>query len=341
MRRIDDNARAAFGEVAGKEAVVAIGVFDGVHLGHQALLRQAAEIGRRHGLPLVAVTFHPHPRTLTSETNGYDHLLTPPAEKAALIEECGADHLVTLRFTRELASTSPREFVASYLVREVQSRYVVCGFNFTFGYRGAGTPRDLEEWGAELGFVTHVMPPYLAGGEIVSSTRVRSCLTDGDVTQASECLGRPYCLWGRVSSGDGRGRRIGVPTSNLAVPEDKLMPAPGVYAGWARFLRGGGGLGGKDASESPCVVNVGTRPTFDGSDLRVEVHLPGFAGELYGRPMQVFLFHRLRDERKFPDVSALKAQIDRDISETLALFANGPSFTLPGAYGRMLASELP
>ena len=340
MKRINGSGEIAGSEIAGKDTVVALGVFDGVHLGHQTLLREAAKISAQDGLPLVAVTFHPHPRSLTGQTNGYDRLLTPPEEKAALIEDCGATHLVTLPFTKELASTPARNFAVRYLHDTIRAKHVVCGFNFTFGYRGAGTPQDLAEWGRELGFATHIVPPYVAGGEVVSSTRVRAFLEDGDTVAAAQCLGRPHCVWGRVSPGDGRGRRIGTPTSNLAVPEDKLLPADGVYAAWARFVAGGSGQPLR-AEESPCVVNIGTRPTFGGSGLRVEVHIPGFSGDLYGRPMQVFFLRRLRDERRFPDASALKAQIEEDIAETLRTYAEGPSFTVPGAYGRMLASELP
>ncbi len=332
--------------------VVALGVFDGVHLGHRELLKEAVRLRNSSGLPLVAITFDPHPRTLTGKPNGYARLLTPLPEKAALIEDAGADYLLVLPFTRELASTPPRQFVEAHLVERCGARHVVCGFNFTFGHKGAGTPEDLGRWGPELGFNVSVVPPFSLDGSTVSSTRVRTALDSGTVPEATTCLGRPYCLYGVVDHGDGRGRRIGIPTSNLATPEDKYLPVSGVYAGIARVNvdsgEGGVDRGSRAAScgagaptSFPAVVNIGTRPTFGGSGVRVEVHIPGFSGELYGKPMQVFLTGYLRQEQKFEDAGALKRQVELDVERAAAASRKAPSFTVPGAYDRMLASELP
>jgi riboflavin kinase/FMN adenylyltransferase len=237
-----------------------------------------------------------------------------------------------------MASTPAREFAAKCVAGEFRARHVVCGFNFTFGYRGAGTPQDLRDWGKGLGFSVHIVPRFVAGGDAVSSTRVRTALEAGDVALATLCLGRPYGVAGSVAAGDGRGRRIGIPTSNLAVPGDKVLPGNAVYSAVARVASRGSAPA---AQVSPAVVNVGTRPTFDGSGVRVEAHIPGFEGELYGRHMQVFFLERLRDERRFRDAGALKAQVEADIKRALAASGKAPSFTLPGAYDRMLALEIP
>lgn len=339
MKTIDGKS-----EIGSRETIVALGVFDGVHLGHQALFREAARVRAETGLPLLALTFHPHPRTMTGHPDGYGRLLTPSAEKAALIEDCGADYLVTLPFTREMASTPARDFAAKYLARELGARHVVCGFSFTFGHRGAGKPQDLVEWGKELDFGVRVVPPFVAGDDAVSSTRIRAALDGGDVAEAALCLGRPYCVSGKVATGDGRGHRIGIPTSNLSVSEDKVLPGNGVYAAQVRVVVSGGkssSTPGVAIRQFSAVVNVGTRPTFDGSGVRVEAHIPGFAGRLYGRGIQVFFVERLRDERRFPDAAALKTQVEQDIERVLAASRKARSFTLPRAYDRMLALELP
>ncbi|MGE5579182.1 MAG: bifunctional riboflavin kinase/FAD synthetase [Bacillota bacterium] len=318
--------------------VVALGVFDGVHLGHQELFKEAARQRSSSGLPLVAMTFAPHPRTLTGNPNGYDKLLTPLLEKSALLEDAGADYLLVIPFTRELASTPPKQFAEVYLAGQCRAKHVVCGFNFTFGHKGAGTPEDLVQWGREMGFAVSVVPPFSMDDSTVSSTRVRTALDLGRVPDATMCLGRPYCLCGVVDRGDGRGKRIGIPTSNLSVPEDKFLPATGVYAGIARVKA-------DSVTEAPtaflAVVNIGTRPTFGGCGVRVEVHIPGFSGELYGRPMQVFLTEYLREEQRFEDAASLRKQVRLDIERAAAASGKVPSFTLPGAYDRMLASELP
>lgn len=335
-----------------KGTIAALGVFDGVHLGHLALFSEAASCRARSGLPLVAMTFHPHPRTLTGEPNGYTRLLTPPEEKAALIEDAGAGYLLTVPFTREFASTPPYEFARRFLRDQLHARHVICGFNFTFGFRGAGTPQDLVDWDADLGFSVSVVPAFAAGQSAVSSSMVRAALVDGDVSEAAQCLGRPYCVSGTVVAGEGRGHKIGIPTSNVDVPADKLLPGNGVYAALARVMvsldeaaameAGHGSQGSYGIRSSLAVANVGTRPTFDGQGVRLEVHMPGFEGQLYRRVMQVFFLARLRREVKFPSAAALLAQVEEDVRAAReAAQHKGSSFTMPGAYDRMLASSLP
>ncbi len=217
-----------------EQVVAALGVFDGVHTGHQALLKEALQSGKSLGTPVCVVTFHPHPKNLLMKARSPVSLLTPRDEKRELLSDLGLDLYWEMPFTRQLAQTPPLDFVRKYLLEALRVSHVVCGFNFTFGDRGRGTPADLVNWGNEYGFKVSVIPPHLSGGEVVSSTRIRAYLESGRVEQAWECLGRPYCVYGTVEHGDGRGRGIGIPTSNILVPEDKMIPGNGVYAALVR-----------------------------------------------------------------------------------------------------------
>lgn len=323
-------------EIEGIEAIVALGMFDGVHSGHQALFREALGIRDQTGLPVLALTFHPHPRTVIGGPNGYHTLLTPKEEKIMLLEELGIDLYWSIPFTRELAYMGPEDFARRYLTQHLSAKYVVCGFDFTFGRKGSGKPEHLEAWQDDLGFRVRVVEPYVVDGQAVSSTRIRKDLAQGKVEDARALLGRPYCLSGKVSHGHGCGRKIGFPTSNIEVPCEKLLPAGGVYAAAVRVML--------LEEARPAVVNIGTRPTFGGTKIQVEIHIPGFSGDLYGRNMHAFLTHRLRDERKFPDVATLQAQISKDLCSARDKWHEAAwphSFTLIRAYDRMLAQELP
>jgi riboflavin kinase/FMN adenylyltransferase len=291
-----------------QKVIVAIGFFDGVHRGHRELFNTALEIKGKTNLPVVAVTFDPHPKSLIQPSDGYNTLLTPVHEKKALFEAMGVDYLWAIPFTTGLLRLSPEEFIKHYLCSLIRSQHIVCGFNFTFGYRGQGTPQYLEQVGMDMGFSVSVVPPFTLGGEVVSSTRIRQLLADGNMEEAAELLGRPYCVHGDIVAGDGIGRQIGTPTANVGFPEDKLLPRSGVYAVLARCM--GGRL-------RPAVANVGVRPTFSGSRTRVEVHIPGFSGQLYGKSMQVFFMKYIREERKFKSRELLKSQIEADIEAAL------------------------
>jgi len=292
-----------------KGVVVAIGNFDGVHLGHCAVIeeagRRAAEIGAAHAV----LTFEPHPRSVFRPDLA-PFRLTPFATKARLIEGLGVESLFALRFDLEFAKKTPEDFARDVLAEGLGARHVLAGYNFVFGHGRAGTPVRLIELGKAHGFgVTIVAPVTRADGEIISATAVREHLLRGNPGAAAALLGRPWEIEGQVEEGDKRGRSIGFPTANIALGEH-LRPAAGVYAVEVA------GLG-------PAVANLGWRPTVGGGDLRFEVHLLDFSGDLYGRTLRVTLVEYLRSERKFEGLDALKTQIAEDVRRARAILAGG------------------
>jgi riboflavin kinase/FMN adenylyltransferase len=283
-------------------SVVALGGFDGIHLGHQAILAKALARAAATGLRSTVCTFEPHPRQILQPDRA-PAPLTTLGERLELIAATGIDATVVLPFTAALAAVEPESFVADVVLRRLGAREVVVGFNHTFGRRARGNAALLERLGGELGFAVHVVPPLEVDGATVSSSRIRALLQAGDVTVAARLLGRPYWLAGKIVAGAGRGRHLGIPTANLEPERPVLVPA-GVYACRATI----------EGEVHPAVVNVGVRPTFGSGPLAVEAHLiDGFGGDLYGRSMRLGFVARLRDERRFPDVDALRRQIALDI----------------------------
>ncbi len=292
-------------------AWLTIGSFDGVHRGHQRIIRELVAGAHAEGAPAVVLTFYPHPaEVLRGIREGY--YLTTPEEKAALLEPLGVDVLITHPFDEQVARTPARAFLAR-LQAHLRPRQLWVGFNFALGHRREGDVAALERWSAEFGYQLRVFPPVVIDGLVVSSTAIRVALMDGDVRMAAHWLGRPYALSGRVVAGDGRGRRIGVPTANLAVSPRRMLPAAGVYV--CRATVGGRTWG--------AVTNVGVRPTFETQPVapRVETHLLDFEGDLYGREVRLAFLERLRGERRFPSVEALLAQIRADVEQARALLA--------------------
>jgi riboflavin kinase / FMN adenylyltransferase len=285
--------------------VVALGNFDGVHLGHQAVLRRAVEEGRRRSMKVVAATFHPHPRSVVG-VGEPPRLLTPLALRSDVLLRYGADDVVVIPFDLELSRKSPEQFVRDVLVGEVGASVVVVGENFRFGHRAAGDFRDLERLMREVGGTGIAVGVRGAGmeGEI-SSTRIRTLISEGEVAEAAGLLGRPYVLRGEVVLGDQRGRSIGFPTANVLPDPSAVIPARGVYAG---FVHVG------DQRYAAC-TNVGVAPTFDRAESRVEAHLMDFDGDLYGRVVDVSFAKRIREERRFSGIDELTAQIRRDVAE--------------------------
>jgi riboflavin kinase/FMN adenylyltransferase len=305
-------------------AVLALGNFDGVHLGHQAVIGAAGDIARTLGAPHGVLTFEPHPRHVFRPADP-PFRLTPFRVKATQIEALGVDVMVTLHFDAEFARRSAEDFVQTVLRDGLGVRHILVGDDFVFGHGRKGTVALLTDMAVSCGFAVTTVPPVAlpgtsagagAGGigEVVSSTRVREHLAAGRPTAAAALLGRPWEIDGRVEAGDQRGRTIGFPTANLALGE-YLRPAGGVYA-----VRAGIEEAGR-TSWHDAVANLGTRPTVGGTDLRLEVHLFDFAGDLYGRHLRVALVEHLRPEMKFPGLDALKAQIAADSARAREILA--------------------
>ena len=283
---------------SGPSAVV-IGNFDGVHRGHQAVLKQARALADAEKLRCVVLTFDPHPSEVLGR--GAPPRLTSLPRRIELLNEYGADHVAVEPFTKELAAWTPEQFVDDLLASKLEARAVVVGRNFRFGNKRAGDFDTLERLGKKLSF--EPVAAEVAGDAEgpFSSTRIRDAITAGEVSRAAELLTRPHRITGVVEHGDARGRTIGFPTANLGVVIE-MLPAHGVYA--VRVVRG-------DVVH-PGVMNIGVRPTVDGLSLRVEAHLLDFDGDLYGETLHVDLVERLRGEQKFSGLAELKAQIAKD-----------------------------
>ena len=291
--------------------VVTIGMFDGVHPGHQATIRRCIELARARAIRSTVLTFARHPLAVLAPSHA-PQLLTSREERIRLIEALGPDELVMLPFNAALAAMTPQEFCAHVLADRLDARVVVVGENFHFGARGAGSAATLRACGAGHGFETEVVGLQIGEAGPISSTRIRAMLRAGAVEDVRAVLGRPPSLSARVVSGAGRGRSaVGVPTANLAAPPELMLPGRGVYA--ARALHAGVWY--------RAAVNVGRNPTFTGaadSPDAVEAHLLGFSGELLGESLRLEFLQKLRDERRFASVSELSAQIRRDLDVVAA-----------------------
>jgi riboflavin kinase/FMN adenylyltransferase len=285
--------------------LVMVGNFDGVHRGHQWVLEHGLEQARRLRLEPVVLTFHPHPSVVLGR--GVHPVLTPIERKVDLLTRLSPELRVVVEpFTRELAAASPREFARDLLQGKLGARWVGVGENFRFGHGRAGDAKALETLGRELGF--EVRAEVLHGDErgVISSTRIRELITSGALEEAERLLGRPHALSGEVVHGDQRARQLGIPSANLG-GMGELLPARGVYAVLVDLLEGSAyqklGTG---------VANIGVRPTEGAGELRVEVHVLGFSGDLYGRSLRAHFVERLRDELTFPNLKELRAQLDDD-----------------------------
>ena len=288
--------------------IVALGNFDGVHLGHQAVIRRAVEGGRERGLRTVAATFDPHPRAVLWPGNE-PKLLTTLEVRRELLLGCGVDEVRAIRFDREISRKSPREFVWEVLIGELGAGVVVVGETFRFGYRASGDVEELGRCMRQAGGEAYAVPISHALGEDISSTRIRDLLRDGEAREAARLLGRPYLLRGEVVEGDKRGRQLGFPTANVLPDERVVVPGKGVYAGHVRV--GGEWFG--------ACTNVGTAPTFERMESRVEAYLLGYEGDLYGEVVDVTFVEALRPEKRFSGLEELKEQIARDVVEARRL----------------------
>jgi len=284
--------------------VLALGVFDGVHLGHNAVIGRAISIAQQKALPAAVLTFVEHPRTVLRPDQPVP-LLSTWREKRDQIFDLGVDRVIGAHFTPSLAQMEAEAFVRNVLLGHLSAAHVVVGFNFRFGHNAAGGPALISAMADDLGFGFDVVAPFELAGTAVSSSEIRRLLATGDLPGANRLLGQAYALTGLVVGGDQRGRRIGFPTANLHVNERKLLPAFGVYAGFASWA----------GERHSCVVNIGIRPTFDPPQLKVEAHLLDYSGDLYGQTLAVSLLCRLRAEMAFSSVDALVKQIHDDVGQ--------------------------
>lgn len=282
--------------------LIAIGNWDGVHEGHRTILRSLVAEAHEQGAQSVAMGFHPHPMTLLRPADPLRAINTLE-ERAALMAELGLDVHLVLPFSLEFAAMPPEEFVRNVLLDGLHARLVAVGFNFTFGKGGKGTAQTLTEICAERGVPVRVVPPVRVGGETVSSTAIRYFIAQGDMPQAATLLGRPFFVTGEVVHGDQRGRTIGYPTANVALAPGRQLPSTGVYV--VRVTLPDGTVHGG-------MANLGRRPTFHGMDLRFEVHLFDYRGNLYGQQVKVDLLQRIRPEQAFTGIEALIDQLRQD-----------------------------
>lgn len=294
-------------------AVVAVGNFDGVHRGHQAVIAEAGSIAHSRGAPWAILSFEPHPRTLFRPDQP-PFRLTPFREKVRQIEALGPDLAIIVHFDEAFAAHDALTFVETIIVRDVGACHVVSGTDFRFGHDRSGDADLLAIMGRRFGFGASAVPPVLdPGGQPYSSTRVREALLSGEPRAAADLLGRPWEIEGRVEPGDQLGRELGFPTANMNLA-DYLRPKFGVYTVRAGIDRGPSTVWHEG------IANLGRRPTVGGTVERLEVHLFDFDTEVYGHHLRVQLLDFLRAEIRFPDISALKTQISRDVAEARSRF---------------------
>lgn len=301
-----------------------IGAFDGLHLGHQHLVRQVRAAGERLGGHSAVLTFDPHPDLILRPERERLYLSTP-AERARLLEQLGVDHLIVLRFDHELARVPAEKFMSD-VARAANLKELWLGPDARLGAGGQGTVPVLQQLGADLGYIVHVVDPLHVNGQAVSSTAIRRMLAAGEVDGAARLLSRPYSLAGEVVHGDHRGRTIGFPTANVAVPAQQVLPLDGVYACQVQ-------LPGEPHGR-PAVTNVGVRPTFGALRRTVEAHLLDWSGDIYGVTVRVEFVRRLRGEQKFAGIDALVAQIHADVAAARDVLGQSASDNTPAVGGR-------
>jgi riboflavin kinase/FMN adenylyltransferase len=288
-----------------------IGSFDGIHRGHQAILEELIAGARANHAQAVVVTFHPHPAAILRGRN-LPYYLSSPEEKARVLDQLGIDVVITHPFNREVANQPAREFVQA-LKEHLGFRHLQVGYDFALGKDRGGDFPMLQEIGKDLGFSVAKTQAVTAGGDMISSSRIRFLLGAGQVQEARSLLGRPYSLEAMVEVGDQRGRSLGFPTANLAIWREKMIPTAGVYACWARVR---GGL-------YRAVTNIGVRPTFEHQPVppRVEAHLLDFNQDIYGEDFQLEFISRLRDEKRFASIDDLVTQLHEDVRQARLILA--------------------
>ncbi len=292
-------------EVNLQDSWLTVGVFDGVHRGHQEIIKKLTTGAHANDAPAVVLTFDPHPASVLS---GHEiKCLTLPDERVALLAGLGVDVVVTERFTRELSTVTAYDFM-SRLTRQLGLRHLLIGYDFALGKGREGNAARLTEIGSELGYAVEVISALSDESGVISSTEIRKLIEVGNVAEAARLLGHPYSLHGPVIHGDGRGRTIDVPTANISYSHDKMIPAKGIYACWAYL----------NDQKYQAAINIGTNPTFtpDKQLPNVEAHLLDFRQEIYGEDVRLEFVARLRNELRFDSVEKLLEQIWKDVEET-------------------------
>jgi riboflavin kinase / FMN adenylyltransferase len=296
-------------------SVITIGEFDGVHLGHQRIVARAAEVGRERSLPVVVITFDPHPDEVI-RPGSHPPFLCSARRRAELLASLGAEAVIVLPFTLEFSRLDPDEFVRTVLVERLHAAAVVEGEDFRFGHKAAGDVHLLAKLGEKYDFTAEGMPLLVLDGATISSTSIRHLLEAGDVAAAAKALGRPHRVEGVVIRGHQRGRALGFPTANLQTPPHTAVPADGIYAGWLASLDGAG----RDAERWPAAISIGTNPTFGEGERTVEAYaLDRDDLDLYGVHAAIDFTARLRGTLRFDSVDELVGQMHRDVDQAREL----------------------
>ena len=289
--------------------VITQGTFDGVHLGHQHVLKQVVNLAKLYEKPSLLITFHPHPRLVVDPQNTNIKLLSSIEEKAKKILEMGIDYVLVLSFTHEISQYSPREFVNEILVKKLNVQCMVVGYDHRFGKNRSGGFQELTTLASEFNFDVKEIDASEIEEIAVSSTRIRKALSSGNLTSANELLGRPYTLSGTVVQGKQLGRQLGYPTANILIDEPyKLIPPNGVYIGYTLI----------GETKYKIMLNIGVRPTVDGTSQTIEAHILDFSKDIYNTQITLFLVQFLREEQRFDGLDALKIQLQKDEAKTRA-----------------------
>ena len=290
--------------------VLALGNFDGIHLGHRKIIEQTVKKAFELNLKSAIFTFANHPRNVIMNEEFTKNIIYFE-EKAEIIRKLGIDYLFNITFDENIMSMSPREFVQNLLLDKMNMKYGLCGFNYHFGNKALGTTEELHKMSCEMGFEIEVIPPVLIDGVVVSSTLIRKLITSGKVELCLKYLGRHYAVNGEVVIGNRLGKTLGFPTSNLIIDERMVSPANGVYLTWCTY----------NGVTYPSITNVGNKPTIGQFAKNVETHIFDFDQELYGKRIHIDFLFKTRDEMKFNSVEALAAQIKRDCIAAKAYFS--------------------
>lgn len=307
-------------------AVLTIGTFDGVHLGHQQILAQLREEAAKNGGETVIITFHPHPRKVVASGQRAIHLLTTIKERIELLEKNGIDHLVIVPFTAAFSQQTPEEYIEHFLMEKFHPHTIIIGYDHRFGQGRTGNYKLLEAYCDRHDFHLKEIPPHVIDENTVSSTRIRQAIEAGNSSLAKALLGYDYFFEGTVTEGNKLGRTLGYPTANLRVEQDeKLVPGNGIYVVQAELVSGTHSGTAPAASLLKGMMSIGVRPTIEGEGVNrtIEVNLFDFNADIYGQTLRVYVKKYLRPELKFDGLDALKAQIALDKVESLAFFAAG------------------